>query len=206
MNPNYVAAALALGFVAWVALSPRRAQAEAITTDDGEGTGLDVGGLLNQAATEAEAVFTPADNWANPSGLSDDGLIALMRREGFSATPYPDHKGYSIGYGHLIKPGESFERVTRAEAADLLATDVAWAVDAVRSAVLVPVNQAQFDALVSFAYNVGAGAFRGSTLVRKLNARDPTAVDEFGRWVYASGVVNPGLQARRADEVEQFNA
>lgn len=202
MNPTYVAAALALAFVAWVALSPREAQAQAITTDDGEGGALDPGGLLNEGAQ----LFTSADNWANPTSMSPDGLEALMKREGFSETPYPDHKGYSIGFGHLIKPGESFTRITRGEAAQLLAADVEWAEDAVRSAVLVPLNQSQFDALTSFAYNVGAGAFKRSTLVRKINAYDPTAADEFGRWVYASGAVVPGLVARRAEEAAQFTA
>lgn len=203
MNPNYIAAALALGFVAWVALYQRpQASGGEITTEDGEGGALDLGGYMAQA----EQAFTPASNWNNPDRMSGDGLQALMRREGFAAEAYPDHKGQSIGYGHLIKPGENLTRVSQAEAADLLAADVAWAEAAVTAAVLVPLNQAQFDALCSFCFNVGDGAFKRSTLVRRINRYDPAASEEFARWVYASGQVNPGLVARRADEAEQFNA
>lgn len=205
MNPNYIAAALALAFVAWVALYQRPAASGGgeITTEDGEGGALDVGGLLNQAQG---LVTGGGDGWNNPAGMSSDGLAALMQREGFSATAYPDHKGMSIGYGHQLRPGEDFGTIGQAQAADLLAVDVGWAVDAVRSNVTVPLSQAQFDALVSFAYNVGAGAFARSTLVRRLNRYDPEASTEFDRWVYASGQVNAGLVARRASERAQFES
>ena len=92
--------------------------------------------------------------------------------EGFSATPYPDHKGYSVGFGHLIKAGETLDTVTREQAEGLLLGDVAWAEQAVRTAVHVDLDQNEFDALVSLAYNIGAGAFKNSTLVKKLNSGD----------------------------------
>lgn len=139
--------------------------------------------------------------------LSDAGLQALAQREGFSATPYWDHKGYSIGYGHLIKAGENLTSVTRDQAAQLLASDVAWAEQAVANNVTAPLSQNQFDALVSFAFNVGAPAFAKSTLVSLLNAGDYSAAGEqLPRWNKASGVVNGALVSRRASEVAQFYA
>lgn len=139
--------------------------------------------------------------------LSYAGLQRLKQEEGFSHTPYPDHKGYSIGYGHLIRPGESLTYVTREQGEELLLQDVTWAEDAVSAAVQVPLSVNQFDALVLFAYNVGAPAFRASTLVRLLNAGDYAgAAAQFPRWVYASGQVNQTLVARRDRERALFEA
>ena len=173
-----------------------------ITTDNtSEGSIFDMNSIANQLT--AAATPSPADN---PTTLSQSGIAALQAREGFSATPYADHKGNSIGFGHLIKPGESLTYVSVSQATDLMMADVQWAQDAVRSAITVPINQAQFDSLVSFCYNVGSGAFKGSTLVRKINQDDPAAVLEFHRWVYASGEVNPALVRRRDSEQQQFES
>lgn len=156
---------------------------------------------------EALAGMMGAATVGNGDGmrLSGAGLDALKRREGFSAVPYWDHKGYSIGYGHLMGVFDRRQSITLAEAEALLIQDVAWAEDAVNQAVQVPLSQAQFDALVSLAFNIGEGAFKRSTLVRRINAGDAGAVSEFARWNRASGQVNAGLVARRADESAQFN-
>jgi GH24 family phage-related lysozyme (muramidase) len=173
-----------------------------ITTDDtSEGSIMDLAGLAGQIADAA----TPAPQ-DNPNALSAAGMAALQMREGFSATPYADHKGYSIGFGHLIKPGENLATVTVGQAVDLMRTDIAWAVQAVADTITAPINQSQFDALVSFAYNVGEGAFKRSTLARRINAGDPGASDEFGRWIYASGQQNSALIARRTSEKNQFES
>lgn len=194
-------------FFAGAALLIRGSQAQGsgagvVTTDDtNEGSIFDFGGIMNQITDAA----TPAPQ-DNPTTLSQAGLAALQNREGFSAKPYADHKGYSIGYGHLIKEGENLTYVSVAQALDLLASDVQWAQDAVLSAITVPITQNQFDALVSFAYNVGAGAFKRSTLVKRINAGDSDAGQEFGRWVYASSQKNQGLIARRQSERQQFES
>lgn len=139
--------------------------------------------------------------------LSAAGLGALADMEGFSATPYADFKGYSIGHGHLIRAGESLSYVTREQAAELLAGDVGDAERAVRTAVSVELSQGQFDALTLLAYNIGASAFRHSTLVRKLNAGDVAgAAAEFPRWNMAGGQVLSALVDRRAREREIFEA
>lgn len=139
--------------------------------------------------------------------LSIPGMDALKAHEGYSAAPYQDAAGYwTIGYGHKILDGESFESVDETQATALLAADIRTAEDAVNVGVSGAISQAQFDALVSFAYNVGAGAFAKSTLLRKLNAGDAAgAAAEFARWNRAGGVVLAGLAKRRDAEARLFS-
>lgn len=144
--------------------------------------------------------------------LSLRGRDTLIQLEGYSATPYRDAAGWSIGFGHFIKPGESFTSITRDQALQLLAEDVHQAANVVNTLVRVPLTQAQFDALVCFVYNIGAGAFRRSTLLRELNAGNYAAVpSEMRRWRYEtkpSGqkVENAALVARRETEAAMFAA
>lgn len=150
-----------------------------------------------------------------PSGegalsVDQDGINFLKEREGFSPTPYWDHKGYSIGYGHFLRVGENFEAITQDLAEQLLLSDLAWAQNAILDFVIVPLSQNQFNALLSFIYNVGEGGFLDSTLRKKLNAGDYSgAADELLRWNKARDsagnlVVNDGLVARRELERELF--
>lgn len=140
--------------------------------------------------------------------LSPEGLNAIAMREGFSATRYRDADGYSIGFGHFIKAGERFdEPMNDATARTLLLQDAGNAADAVRAYVKVPLSQNEFDALVSFVYNVGAGAFKNSTLLRELNLGDYSgAAQQFDRWNKSQGQVLPALVARREQEKNQFLA
>lgn len=85
--------------------------------------------------------------------------------------------------------------------------DMAWAQEAVLSAVKIPLNQNQFDALVSFTENEGATQFQDSTLLRLLNAGNYSGcVAQFARWIYQKGVVLPGLVTRRQQEAALFTA
>lgn len=143
--------------------------------------------------------------------LSPLGLQLIMQHEGLRLDPYHDAAGYpTIGYGHKLSNERwaalsRWPRISEAEAARLLAQDAQTAVAAVNARVSVPLDQAQFDSLVSFVYNVGPGAFGRSTLLRKLNAGDYAgAAQEFGRWVYAGPNVAPGLVTRRAAEALHF--
>jgi GH24 family phage-related lysozyme (muramidase) len=137
--------------------------------------------------------------------LSDAGLAQLARREGFSATPYQDAGGYSIGYGHYLQDGEWWDRISEADASVLLARDVRTAEDAVNSLVSVPLNQSQFDALVSFVYNIGAGAFRTSTMRELLNSGDLAgAAAQFAVWKKSQGQVLAALVTRRQIEAALF--
>ena len=130
--------------------------------------------------------------------------------EGYSATSYlcPAFV-WTIGYGTTRYPdgthvGEN-ESCTEAQAQEWLLHDLDGAGEVVSRQVKVPLTQNQFDALTSFVYNLGAGAFASSTLLRMLNggAYD-VAADQFKLWVHGGGVVLPGLVKRRAAEVELF--
>lgn len=96
-------------------------------------------------------------------------------------------------------------KIDEATAQRFFLEDIAWAEDAVNSKVKVGLTQNQFDALVSFVFNVGATNFSKSTLLRKLNAGDyEGAADEFHRWKHQKGKVLRGLVRRRAEESEYF--
>jgi lysozyme len=139
------------------------------------------------------------------------GLSFIAAHEGFRASVYRDAAGLeTIGYGHRLTEGESFPSgIAQDEARRLLAADAARAEAAVRAQVAIALTQNRFDALVSFVFNVGAGAFAGSTLLRMLNAGDVAgAADQFPRWnkiaVDGALVADPGLTNRRAAERTLF--
>ena len=137
--------------------------------------------------------------------LSDSTLQLIKGFEGFSPNAYRDARGYSIGYGHYMGRVATMQEIDEPSAYELLRNDVQTASDAVKSTIKVPLSQNQFDALTSFAYNVGAGAFENSTLARKVNAGDVTgAANEFARWTKSNGTVLPALVERRATEAQLF--
>lgn len=142
--------------------------------------------------------------------VSNNGIKLVTRHEGLKLIKYKDPIGiWTIGYGHKLLPGETYDAITLEKAEQLLEQDLNIAADAVRRMVKVPLNQNQFDALASFVFNVGSGNFQGSTLLRKLNKGDyEGAAQEFKRWVYGTekdkSVKLPGLIRRRADEEKLF--
>lgn len=137
--------------------------------------------------------------------FSDNGIENIKRFEGFSPVPYKDAQGWSIGYGHFIKPGENLTSVSEAQARLLLKQDAALASAAVKNSVKVPLTQNQFDALVSLTYNIGITAFRNSTLLRKLNGGDYSgAAAQFARWNMSQGEFIAALDRRRTSERELF--
>jgi len=130
----------------------------------------------------------------------------LKAREQFRPCAFkPTRKDrWTLGYGHTagVKPGDT---CTLEQGDALLQRDVAWAVEAVNRAVTVPLTQPQFDALVSFVYNVGAPNFFTSTLLRKLDAADYVgAAAEFAKWNHQDGEVVDGLTVRREQERTRF--
>lgn len=127
--------------------------------------------------------------------------------------PYQDHIGvWTLGYGSTYdlagdRVAESTDTITIDEADTLLARDTLRAASAVDRLVLVPINDHQRGALSSFAYNLGAGALRSSTLLRRINGLDWDDVPtQFMRWVYAGGQKARGLERRRAAEVDLWGA
>lgn len=128
--------------------------------------------------------------------------------EGCRLTAYPDPgtggAPWTIGYGHTggVQPGQ---KITQDQADAFLVNDLAIAAAAVAQRVEVPLNQNQFDALTSFVFNIGAGAFHGSTMLRLINQRDFFgAAGQFERWQYAGGQQHPGLLRRRIAERTLF--
>jgi lysozyme len=141
---------------------------------------------------------------------SPAGRAFIGRHEGLRLTAYRDAAGvWTIGYGHTAAAGPPVPAagmsVTAAEADAILGRDLARFEAAVTRLVTVPLSPQQFDALVSFAFNVGEGALARSTLLKKLNAGDVRgAAAEFGRWNKAGGRVLTGLTRRRAEERAMF--
>lgn len=136
----------------------------------------------------------------------DMSLKLIKEFEGFRSSPYYDVAGkLTIGYGHLIKAGESFSFISESKAQELLAKDTAEAVSAVENLVDVPLSANQKAALVSFVFNVGTGNFANSTMLKLLNGGDyAAAAMQFDRWVLAGGKVSQGLANRRAKEKALF--
>lgn len=145
--------------------------------------------------------------------VSAAGRKAIAAHEGVRLKAYPDPatggEPWTIGVGHTSAAGPPKVykglTITAEECDEILSRDLATFERAVEKAVTVPLNQNQFDALVSFTFNVGAGNLQKSTLLRNLNARDYRgAADQFPVWNKAAGKVMAGLTGRRAEERAQF--
>jgi lysozyme len=143
--------------------------------------------------------------WEDEMNVSDAGLALIREHEGCQLEAYQDSVGvWTIGYGHTrgVKRGDT---CTQEQADAWLVEDVGSAENCVNNAVTVEMTQGEFDALVSFTFNLGCAALRNSTLLRKLNADDRDgAAAEFHKWNHAGGVALAGLTARRAAEAEMF--
>jgi lysozyme len=140
------------------------------------------------------------------TSISPAGLNLIKDFEGLRLSTYKCASGIdTIGYGSTgahVKPGM---QITQSEADALLAKDLVRFEQAVDGAVKVPINQSQFDALVSFAFNCGVGALQESTLLRLLNQRDYIgAAAQFDRWVKGPNGPLPGLVRRRDAEEALF--
>ena len=137
--------------------------------------------------------------------ISEEGVTLIRYFEGCSLDAYLCPAGvWTIGYGHTneVKEGDTIDQ----EAAEaFLIEDLETFEQAVARLVKVPLTQQQFDALVSFTFNLGAGNLAASTLLRKLNNYQYTEVPEqLMLWVRAGGKVLDGLVKRRAAEAAMF--
>ena len=152
--------------------------------------------------------------------ISKNGIEFIKQWEGFRTKPYKDITGLlTIGYGHLIHPGEIFLEVTKEEAEYYLMQDIEWAEEVINKYVpLRYLTQNQYDSLVSFVYNVGMGAIgrkdgfvylkngKSSTMLRALQSEDfVKASKEFPKWSHAGGKIIKGLFNRRTEEQTMFN-
>ena len=138
--------------------------------------------------------------------ITPKGIDLIKRFEGAEAHIYEDAAGYpTIGYGHLLRVGEAeffAKGISHEDAEALLIKDVQVAERAVLRYISVPLTDGQFDALVSFTFNLGSGALQRSTLRQKVNrAEHSDASIEFLRWIYAGGRKLRGLIKRRQAEI-----
>ena len=137
--------------------------------------------------------------------ISEIGIQLIKNFEGCVLKAYKCPAGiWTIGYGHTsgVKEGQT---ITLKQAEDYLLQDIRAYEITVNNLVNVPLNQNQFDALVSFCYNLGPNNLKNSTLIKLLNKKDYLgAAEQFDRWVYAGGKKLSGLVKRRAAEKELF--
>jgi lysozyme len=154
------------------------------------------------AATTAHEEVSLSKNMS----YGERGMALTEQFEGLKLAAYQDSVGvWTIGYGHTgadVRPGLT---ITLQQASDLLLKDVGSAVATVNKLVSVALTQNQFDALVDFVYNVGAGNFGSSTLLKDVNAHNyAAAAEQFLRWDKAGGMELPGLLKRRQAERALF--
>lgn len=145
---------------------------------------------------------------------SETGKNLIKQREGVRLTAYTDGAGIlTIGVGHTSAAGAPAVKkgmtITARESDEILARDLSVFEKAVNESVKVKLNQNEFDALVSLAFNIGGAAFKKSTLLKKLNAGDRKgAEDQFLVWnkitVNGAKVSSKGLSTRREAERKQF--
>ena len=137
--------------------------------------------------------------------INEAGIALIKASEGLRLDSYQDSVGvWTIGFGSTrgVKAGM---RITTEQADDRLREDLAVAEQCVERCAVVTLTDNEFAALVSFSFNLGCGALRGSTLLRKLNAGEfDEAADEFKRWNHAGGHILAGLTDRRAAESALF--
>ena len=177
------------------------------------------GGKLTQKQVDAadKLIATAYDDLNDMLGIATDemhispsGIDLICNFEGKRLTAYDDGVGvWTIGFGTTVYPNGikvmKGDTCTEAQAKTYMAHDLKKFEATVNKAVTVQLNQNQFDALLSLAYNIGASAFSQSTLVKKLNANDYRgAADQFDVWVNAGGKRMQGLVNRRAKEKALF--
>lgn len=146
--------------------------------------------------------------------VSKSMIDFIKVKEGFSATLYnDDDNNCTIGYGHLVhygpidgsEPNWMKNGITEKQAEGLLLIELDEAAKDVERLVKVPLNQNQFDSLVSFCFNLGEGNLERSTLLQVLNQGKYDSVpDQIVRWVKAGGKILKGLVIRRKQEADIF--
>ena len=146
-----------------------------------------------------------------PFKTSQRCIDLIKQSEGFRDRMYLDAAGLpTIGYGTLIdSTKEEYLKtavITEADGEAMLKIDLINIEKGINNLVTSRINQNQFDALVSFCYNIGLGNFKKSTLLKKINTNptDPNIMAEFQKWTRASGKVFPGLVIRRQKESDLY--
>ena len=139
---------------------------------------------------------------------TSESMIAVIKKfEGLRLSVYLCPAGVqTIGYGHTRNyPFSTNYKITEEQAEKFLYEDLKKFENSIKKLVKVPLSQNQFDALVSFTFNVGATNFKNSTLLKYLNNSEyGLAAEQFERWIYSNGKKLEGLLTRRKAEKEIF--
>lgn len=139
--------------------------------------------------------------------IFDSEFLQMIKEfEGFESKPYKiPGDSWTIGYGHLIKKGETYEEISKEEAEVLLIKDLHIAYNSVMRHVPDGLNKRQIQALTSFVFNIGEGQFANSTMLKLLHKNEvDKAAAEFDRWVHLGENILPGLVIRRDKEKMWF--
>lgn len=184
-------------------------------------------GLINPERTHVEAESPACDGYSTARRseemkFSKNGINILKSLEKFEGKPYKDLAGNpTIGYGHKIKPGETFTTLTEFEAESLLIQDCEPIEKFINVHLKTLVTQNQFDALVMFIFNIGNSAFLSSQVFEDLkNKQYDEATKPWAKWInFTKDEVSPetgkkvkklipveGLVNRRQVEIKLFNA
>lgn len=154
--------------------------------------------------------ITPADKRYPVFSLtiSPEGLNFIKDKEGFSGIPYKDSGGtWTIGYGTTRGINQYSDTISRAEAEELMLDDINSFHNDLSRLIKVPLKQNEYDALMSFIYNLGSSNLASSTLLFNLNHGDYLgAANEFPRWSYVGNTKVAGLEKRRKQEQQTFLA
>ena len=162
--------------------------------------------LLEETAEWVQIYRTEPEEQQPDSVINDAGLALIKRWEGLRLEAYLCPSGVpTVGYGHTGEDVWIGLTITEQEAESLLRKDLWSSEDTVSSAVHVTLTDNEYAALVSFVFNCGAGAFKSSTLLRRINNYEDVGTviqEEFPRWVNGGGQKLQGLVNRRNDEIK----
>ncbi len=139
--------------------------------------------------------------------ISNKGVNFIINEEGEVLTAYKcPGNVWTVGVGHTGKEIKEGMNITKEQSRELLKTDLIRFENAVNNYVEVPLRQWEFDALVSFSFNVGVGAFKDSTLLKKVNnsAALSEIETEFRRWNKSGGKILDILKIRREREIKLY--
>lgn len=156
------------------------------------------------AAENSKELFESGQKEPEAFGIDNAGVEFIKKWEGYHECSYWDFGGYSVGWGTR---GEAGKCITKEQAHNGLMEQVNGCNKHVNNLIDVPLNQNEFNALVSFCYNMGRDSLESSDLRKRLNKGEYDSVpDEFNRWVYADKKLLGGLVNRRKAEGKLFTA